>query len=257
MVGETPLQLHRRLRLERAAWGLIHGDEPVTQLAFEAGYDTHEAFTRAFRERYGRPPSEFREAREQEGSACLRTYQVELAAPSGIHYAPGFSAQLNFQPIQGENGITIEIKSMEEMRVATARHVGPYPLIAEAFQRLHQLGAPAGLLRPGAKMLAIYHDDPETTPEHELRSDAAITVADGAELPAGLGEASIAGGRYACATHVGAYAGLGDAWARLLGQWLPASGERVGPGVWFEIYVNNPGDTPEPELRTELYVPLT
>jgi AraC family transcriptional regulator len=52
MVGETPIELHRRLRLERAAWCLRHQETPVTEIAFAAGYETHESFTRAFRLRY-------------------------------------------------------------------------------------------------------------------------------------------------------------------------------------------------------------
>src|SRR6476659_10265707 len=60
MVGETPLELVRRLRLERAAWRLLHSDAPVTAIAFDAGYETHEAFTRAFRASYADSPSGFR-----------------------------------------------------------------------------------------------------------------------------------------------------------------------------------------------------
>lgn len=61
LVGETPLQLHRRLRLERAAWRLAHRPgESVLRIALDAGYDTHESFTRAFREAFCRAPIEHR-----------------------------------------------------------------------------------------------------------------------------------------------------------------------------------------------------
>jgi AraC family transcriptional regulator len=60
MVGETPVELLRRLRLERAAWQLGHTDRAVTEIAFDAGYETHEAFTRAFRANYNASPSGFR-----------------------------------------------------------------------------------------------------------------------------------------------------------------------------------------------------
>ncbi len=52
MVGETPLEMHRRLRLERAAHRLANGNASVTSIAFDAGYETHESFTRAFRRAY-------------------------------------------------------------------------------------------------------------------------------------------------------------------------------------------------------------
>src|SRR5262245_16370072 len=59
-IGETPLELHRRLRMERAAWSLLQEEAPVTEVAFAAGYETHESFTRAFRLYYHCSPSEFR-----------------------------------------------------------------------------------------------------------------------------------------------------------------------------------------------------
>ena len=58
MLGETPLELHRRLRMERAAWTLLSGNRSVTAIAFDAGYETHETFTRAFRTRCGCSPSD-------------------------------------------------------------------------------------------------------------------------------------------------------------------------------------------------------
>src|SRR5262249_18579732 len=86
MLGETPLELHRRLRMDRAAKALFFGDLPVTAIAFAAGYETHESFTRAFREHYGCSPSEFRQSRERERAGCERSFQTELAAHSGIHF---------------------------------------------------------------------------------------------------------------------------------------------------------------------------
>src|SRR5215831_10466062 len=53
MVGE-PLASHvRRLRLERTASRLKLTDVTVIQIALEAGYETHEAFSRAFRKNFG------------------------------------------------------------------------------------------------------------------------------------------------------------------------------------------------------------
>ena len=149
-----------------------------------------------------------------------------------------------------------EIVDRPELRVATVHHQGPYNRVGEAFGRLGTIVGPAGLIGPGATMLAIYHDDPETTAEAELRSDAGIVVPDDVPLPQGLAEIRIPAGRYASATHIGPYEGLGDAWARLMGEWLPRSGQRVGDGVSYEIYRNTPADTPKEKLRTELFVPL-
>ena len=254
MLGETPLELQRRLRLERAALQLREPDTAVTAIAFGAGYESHEAFTRAFRAGYGRSPSEFRRSHLAGSRDCVRPPQVEIAAPSGIHFQSEGSAQ----PFVLNPGATmnVEVKAMPELRTATVRHVGPYNRISEAFARLGEIAGRAGLITGKPTMLAIYHDDPETTPESELSSEAALVVSEGSPIPEGLAEHRLPAGRYAFALHVGPYEQLGDAWARLMGQWLPRSGERVGPGSPFEIYLHTPMDVPKHELRTELYLPL-
>lgn len=256
LVGETPLELHRRLRLERAAHRLIVEDTSVTSIAFDAGYDTHEAFTRAFSARYARSPSEFRKARERPRVGCERPFQIEIAAPSGIHFEPPFVDDAAFRFIRGETAMNVEIKELAPLRTVAVRHVGPYHRISEAFSRLGQVAAQANLFRERPMMLAIYHDDPETTPEQELRSDAALVVGEDVAVPPGLTEQRIPGGRYACATFIGPYEHLGDAWARFMGQWLPQSGERLGSGTSFEVYVNTPVDVPKEQLKTELYLSL-
>lgn len=255
MVGETPLELHRRLRLERAAWALLHSEQPVTRIAFEAGYETHESFTRAFRKHYDCSPSEFRLGRDAAARTCSPAYRVELAARSGIHFERPSLEVLRLR-FEGGPVMNVEIKQRPELRVVTVSHVGPYNRIATAFARLGAVAGPAGLFGPDAAMIAIYLDDPETTPTSELRSEAALSVAPDAPLPAELGERRLAAGRYACAVHVGPYEQLGDTWARLMGEWLPRSGERIADGVSYEVYRNTPETAPPERLETELYLPL-
>ena len=246
MVGETPLELTRRLRMERAAWTLGHSERGVTAIAFDAGYETHEAFTRAFRASYGVSPSGFR----QSG----RT-RAELAAMCGVHFDDAGRAQRFIPRDTGGRTMHVEIKDMPARRLAAVRHIGAYNQIGEAFQRLGDIAGANGLLRPGAAMLALYHDDPEATPADQLRSDAGITVPDDLALPVGLAEQRVPAGRYACTLHVGPYDRLPDVWARLMGEWLPASEHRVGGGASFEIYLNTPMDTPE-KLETEICIPI-
>jgi AraC family transcriptional regulator len=247
MVGETALELTRRLRMERAAWSLAHSERPVTQIAFDAGYETHESFTRAFRACYGTSPSGFR----QRGSS-----RVELAALSGVHFDPRAPAQI-FTPCDtGGSTMHVEIKDMPARRLATIRHIGPYNQVGEAFQQLGAIAGANGLFRPGTEMIALYHDDPDATSPNQLRSDAGITVPDELALPSGLAEQRVAAGKYACTVHVGPYDRLGDTWARLMGEWLPASDHRLGGGASYEIYLNNPTTTPKEKLETEICIPL-
>nr|WP_055504523.1 AraC family transcriptional regulator [Nonomuraea pusilla] len=76
-LGEAPAAFRRRLLLERAAWRLSRGSS-VTDAGFEAAYDSTEAFSRAFRRAFGRPPSGF----------GVRAEDFRLPAPNGVHFHP-------------------------------------------------------------------------------------------------------------------------------------------------------------------------
>ncbi|MGE3960193.1 MAG: SRPBCC domain-containing protein [Dehalococcoidia bacterium] len=88
----------------------------------------------------------------------------------------------------------------------------------------------------------------------QTRYDTAVILPAGIEVPAGLEADVIPPGRYARASYVGGFEGLGGAWTRFVDRWLPTSGERVAVGasdVAFEIYRE---DGPPPV--TELHLPL-
>lgn len=153
--------------------------------------------------------------------------------------------------------LEVVIDDRRELRLAAVPHVGPYEQIGESFERLHVAAGSAGL-EPGpeAELLAIYYDDPQTTPASALRADAALTIPEAVTLPAGLSEKRLAGGRYARATFVGPYERLPEMWRRLYQEWLPTSGQRLRPVPGYEVYRNTPADVPPAALRTDLYLPI-
>jgi len=69
-VGESAIGYVRRLRLERAARKLRMGAVDITEVALAAGYDTHAAFSKAFKQQFGFSPSEFRQL------GCLAATQL-------------------------------------------------------------------------------------------------------------------------------------------------------------------------------------
>jgi len=60
-IGESAASYIRRVRLERAGRKLRMGAVDITEVALAAGYDTHAAFGRAFKQQFGLSPSEFRQ----------------------------------------------------------------------------------------------------------------------------------------------------------------------------------------------------
>jgi AraC family transcriptional regulator len=76
--GETPGRFRRRVLLERSAYRLLTSEAGVLDIAVEAGYSSHEAFTRAFTRAYGAAPSVWR----------AEPSRIQLECPNGVHFHP-------------------------------------------------------------------------------------------------------------------------------------------------------------------------
>ncbi|MDD5088311.1 MAG: AraC family transcriptional regulator [bacterium] len=244
MVGESVMEHVRRLRLERASFELKHGKAQVTHIAFNAGYDTLDAFSRAFKTAFGVAPTQYR--RENRPSVAARSDAL-------VHYDP-YRDMTDFQPIQqGASDMDVDVRQIPKMKVAFARGTGSYAQGAEAaWQKLCSWAGPKGLLGPNTKYLGICHDDPEITPLDKVRYDAAI-VLDREITPEGeIGIQEIGGGLWAVTVLKGPYQQLSDLYARLCGQWVPQNGYSVRCGPSLEFYLNDPNVTLPRELLTEV-----
>ena len=62
----------RQSRLKRAGQKLRMGAVDITEVALAAGYDTHAAFSKAFKQQYGLSPSEFRQLGCRAATELLR-----------------------------------------------------------------------------------------------------------------------------------------------------------------------------------------
>ena len=78
VAGEPPAAFRRRILLERAAYRMITTTAPLIDIAVEAGYGSHEAFTRAFTKAYGVAPAAWRR----------KPGHLQVEAPSGVHFHP-------------------------------------------------------------------------------------------------------------------------------------------------------------------------
>jgi len=227
--GESVQGYARRLRLERAARALRQSDRAIADIAFEAAYGSHEAFTRAFAAHYGQSPSAWRDGDGAgPGKAC------------GHDVAPPEEVQVRREPPR---------------QVVSMRHVGSYQHIGALWARLDAWW-PEALGR--GRQLALVPDDAQITEADKLRYDACYeTVADirRSDLPEGpVTLTTLPGGLYACATHVGSYARLHETYLALIGAWFPASGHALSIEPVIEHYQVAPPGVPEDALRTEVMV---
>jgi len=135
--GETPARFRRRVLLERAAFRLLTSGAGVLDVAVEAGYGSHEAFTRAFARAYGVAPQAWRRA----------PTTVLLKAPNGVHFHP--PAGLRLPAPRTETSMDLLVRMVEH-------HVW---LLGEMIERAARLDD-AALDRPIATAAADVDDDP-------------------------------------------------------------------------------------------------
>jgi AraC-like DNA-binding protein len=82
VAGEPPATLRRRILLERAAYRLVTTEDELLPVALEAGYSSHEAFTRAFRRAFGEAPSRWR--RQPTPLRLGSSRKVHFQPPGGL-----------------------------------------------------------------------------------------------------------------------------------------------------------------------------
>ncbi len=152
----------------------------------------------------------------------------------------------------------MEIKDLAPIRVASIRHVGPFCELKPAFEKVCGWAGAKGLFREGTRVLGVYHDDPKTTPEKELKSDAAVTVDDSIEAdPAqGIEITEVAGGLYAIGVHKGPYEALEKAYGWIYCTWLPSSDYVPLPKASYEVYLNDESTVAKEELLTAIHIPV-
>jgi AraC-like DNA-binding protein len=117
VAGETPARLRRRILLERAAHRLVTTDDGVLDVALEAGYSSHEAFTRAFSRAYGSGPAAWRSSPDR----------IQLETPNGVHFHPPGGLRLPARD---------EVTSMDLILKLVEHHVW---LVGELVERASRL----------------------------------------------------------------------------------------------------------------------
>lgn len=240
MTGETTGQTMARLRLLQGLRLLSNGERSVTDAALAVGYQTPQAFTRALRQGIGGTPSELRAEPERLWREIDR-----LAQPPAPQY--GETAPLR-----------VEVVSVEPFQVAALRVTGAYPEQNQGYGRLFGWAAQHGLLDSLRGLYGVPLDDRRDVPPQACAFDCMLAL--GAPFAADAGESIrmqlLGGGRYARVRLVGAFDGLEALTDALLAHWLPDSGETLRDAPLFHEYLDDPDETPEALLRTDVYLPL-
>lgn len=240
------LSLHRYVQLARmrqASKRLADGQGPsVTDIALDAGYETPDAFARAFRQRFAQSPSRFRKSPD---------WEPWLAAFGPLNTARSRIMQPTFTPDQ------VTIREVAPTRVAMFEHRGDPETLDVTIQKFIAWRKAAGMSPRTNPTFNVWYSERRPADPADYRMDLCVGVGSDQSIESADGTVragEIPGGRCAVLRVTGDTHNLEPAALYLYRDWLPASGEEMRD---FPIYCQRFFlDEPELGAAAELFLPL-
>jgi AraC family transcriptional regulator len=239
VVGRSIAAYLRGRRLTEAARELANGAPDILSVALEAGYGSHEAFTRAFRDQFGTTPEEVR-ARRTITNLLLVEPQRMSDTPSQTIVDPD---------IRDDDAILIA--GMRQRFTHETR--GGIPALWQRFAA--HLGHIPGE-KPGATF-GIVLSEPESDRDG-FDYEAGVEVKSLNDLPEDLVGLRIPARRHAVFRHAGHVSTVGATCGAIFGTWLPRSGRQLakGPVQLIERYDLSKFDPRTGQGGLEIWIPL-
>lgn len=248
VVGETPSQFTKRLRLERALTAMSHNPaRSLTDVALDCGFSSSSDFSRCFKQRYGAAPSVFDldtwRASKRNGLSQL----VEQSNASlHVHRLPA-----------GENpdGFVADVIDLPPRPMAYLRVLDPYRegVVASAAERLVAWAQEAG--HADGAWYGYMWDDPDVVAMRDCRYDVAVE-AEGFAPGGEIGRFEFPAMRVA---RVAVRGGI-DLEMRALDwiyrTWLPTSGYVPDDQPCFEAWIGRPFARGLERFELDIHLPV-
>ncbi len=122
-------------------------------------------------------------------------------------------------------------------------------VLGKAYGAIAQYLGELGEQPAGPPFVAYYNMDMQ-----DMDIEAGFTVSRGLSGKGDIQAGEIPGGKVATCLSTGPYSGVEPAY-NALSQWMKENGHEA-TGVAYEMYLNDPGQTPPQELQTQIVFPL-
>jgi AraC family transcriptional regulator len=235
MTGFSVMEYVRRRRLSSAACALASGAADILDVALEAGYNSHEAFSRAFKVEFGTTPDQVRTAESTDGLMLLEPLKPK-ERPAIKLGPPRFEnvAELRFV------GLSEPCRYVETQNIPSQWQrfmAGPYAAIEHKTKSI-----PVGISMP-AQVDGV-HD-----------YVCAAEVSRFGEIPQGLSKVTSSPAQYAVFAHDDHITTLHTTYVAIWNDWFPASGKTPAEAPGFERH-NSTFDTRTGSGGVTIWIPL-
>lgn len=232
VTGETCAEAITRLRLAKGVSALDGSAGSVTEGAMDAGYSSNQAFAKALKRATGSSATELAAEEGQLASAIER-----------------FS-----MPTSDDADLSIELVSLEPFNVMVKRTVGRYPNLNQTYGDLFSV------IENPEHVEAIL-GWPEDDIDGSIAGDLVFECGLKLSLPVrgDMDQIHIRpehGGTFLRLRHTGGYDALGDSLDAGYNTLLSSDHWRVADRPCLFHYLDDPEETAEAALRTDLYIPI-
>jgi AraC family transcriptional regulator len=235
IVGMSLSKYVQYLKLRRAAKQIVmNKDISILNAALDAGFDSHEAFSRAFKKHCGLTPNAFRK------NPCWKAWQFELS--------------ISLFKRKEEMNITIETR--KAIRVAAYRHHGDPATVSESAAKLINWAKCNNYPVLDGGGYCVAYDNPDNTSPEQFRADFCLDVGNNIIEGKDIQEQVIAGGRYAVYRLRGSQEQITDVVMSMFQEWLPKSGEELRELPIIFQYHNYEMNVVPADLITDICIPI-
>lgn len=231
VVGETPAGYIRRLRVEAAATLLLRGWSVPRALHAQVGYPRAEPFIRAFKQRFGKTPTEYRRT----SRSSERVGKPPAGMRSWTNQADGTDVlRMGLGPVRAGQSC-VSAAWFGPVRAAFIRCVGERVDWRATMERLLEWAWQHGRISSQPLCMLMAHDDADVTERPRRRVDCCVVVAPRTRASGEVGIRSIPRGTYAIATVAG-----GDDMVTKAEAWVARAAEqetRMSLGVGARLRI--------------------
>ncbi len=242
-MGEPINQYITARRLERAATILVDRHETnLLHLALDCGFQTHSAFSRAFRNHFGISPSTFRKAPESArvGTDPNRPFLVSAPPTAAIEAADVIDLEaFHFQFREAFGTQDGQFFAGEEQDIAAQ------------FSDLLAEDTPPDLF-----LMSCFPDTPQSLNDN----DATVWFGGGFSRQTqsrwSKNWQTFRAGTWAVFEHRGDYSHLHQTWNRIYRNWLTQTDYQLRDDIPFEAYVGNANGSDQADQLTRIFIPV-
>jgi transcriptional regulator, araC-type len=221
-----------RLRIEAAARLLRYSALSIEDIAFNIGYETPAALSKAFKNQYGITPTKYRTNKD------IYIMKKEIINPDLALKAP-------------------KIMELEPKNLIYVALTGEYGTLdyGKAYEQLWAVVKSQKLFTKGIESICVSYDDPKITEASLQRSEVSLAIHKPAHPEGEVSCKTLAGGKYAVFFYQGSYSHLSAVYDAAM-RWVIDSEYEIREEPTFEKYLNDSRRTPEEKLKTEVYIPI-